>query len=61
MELKLSNHLFWDVNKESIDWNKHVRWVVERVVSYGDLKIGMRLKTIMAYPKLKKRRFKLEV
>lgn len=34
----LSSHLFWDVNKETLDWDKHLRLIVERVIQRGTYK-----------------------
>ncbi len=31
----LSPHLFWDVDKESIQWEKDKRLIVARVLDYG--------------------------
>ena len=36
--MQLSKHIFWDLNVNSIDYQKHVLLVIERVVVYGDLK-----------------------
>lgn len=29
-------HLFWDVDPSTIDLHAHKRWVIERVLEYGD-------------------------
>ena len=31
----LSDHLFWDVDKTKITWEKHPEFLVERVLDYG--------------------------
>jgi hypothetical protein len=31
----LSSHLFWDVDRESIDPEVHAGWLVKRVLEYG--------------------------
>ena len=31
----LSNHLFWDVNRDDIDLEKHASWLTRRVLEYG--------------------------
>jgi hypothetical protein len=36
--LQLSPHLFWDVDREKIDFNKNKKWLVHRVLEYGLLK-----------------------
>ncbi len=33
--MELSEHLFWDVDRESIDFDRHAPWVVKRVLEYG--------------------------
>jgi hypothetical protein len=32
---RLSPTLFWDVAKESVDWDRHRVWLVERVLTRG--------------------------
>jgi hypothetical protein len=36
--MQLSPHLFWDVDREKIDFNKNKKWLVHRVLEYGLLK-----------------------
>lgn len=31
----LSPHLFWDVDRTTIDWDEHRKWLVKRVLGYG--------------------------
>jgi hypothetical protein len=33
--LRLSDHLFWDVDRSSIDPEQHAPWLVKRVLEYG--------------------------
>lgn len=33
--LQLSDHLFWDVDRSSIDPERHTPWLVKRVLEYG--------------------------
>lgn len=33
--LTLSDHLFWDVDRSSIDPGRHAPWFVKRVLEYG--------------------------
>lgn len=33
--LQLSDHLFWDVDRSSIDPERHAPWLVKRVLEYG--------------------------
>jgi len=32
---QLSAHLFWDVDREKIDFNKNKKWLISRVLEYG--------------------------
>ena len=32
---KLSDHLFWDVDKDMLDVQKHKRLIIQRVLDYG--------------------------
>ena len=36
-DIKFSKNLFWDVDVNNIDMDKHDRFVVERVLNYGSL------------------------
>jgi len=36
--MQFSPHLFWDVDKENIDFTKNKKWLVHRVLEYGLLK-----------------------
>jgi hypothetical protein len=33
--LSLSEHLFWDVDRSTIDPEQHASWLVKRVLEYG--------------------------
>jgi hypothetical protein len=33
---RLSKTLFWDVAQESVDWDRHRIWLVERVLTRGN-------------------------
>jgi len=35
---KLPCHLFWDVNIDTLDQNKHKRFIIERAFNMGDLR-----------------------
>ena len=35
--MQLSRKLFWDVNYDTIDWEKNYRWVICRVLEYGGI------------------------
>jgi len=45
--------LFWDVSFDSIDWQKHARFVITRVVSRGNLQNWETLKAIYGKKKIK--------
>ena len=33
-----SKHLFWDIDSKNLDFNKHKKWLVGRVLQYGLMK-----------------------
>lgn len=35
--MHLSRVLFWETNYDKIDWDKNVRYVIERVMAYGHM------------------------
>ena len=35
--LKLNEHLFWDVDTTSVDLDGHARFIIERVVTRGNI------------------------
>jgi hypothetical protein len=35
--MNLPVYLFWDTTPDQIDWNRHARYVMERVLMYGSL------------------------
>lgn len=35
--MKLARELFWDVNYDTIDWEKNYQWVICRVLEYGGI------------------------
>lgn len=37
-KLKFSENLFWDIDAATLDYGKHQRFIVQRVVEYGSLK-----------------------
>ena len=45
--------LFWDVAFDSIDWQKHARFVITRVVDRGNLQDWNTLKAIYGPKKIK--------
>ncbi len=51
-QAKTLRPLFWDVTFDSIEWRKHARFVIERVVSRGNLQDWETLKTIYGKNKI---------
>ena len=51
--MQLSKHIFWDMNINSIDFQKNSRLVIERVVVYGNLKDWHKLKEFYGLKKIK--------
>jgi len=43
--MQLSKHIFWDVNTKSIDFVQHARFVIERVITHGNLADWRLIKT----------------
>nr|WP_320011971.1 hypothetical protein [uncultured Desulfobulbus sp.] len=52
--LELNQALFWDVEYTSLDFNEHSRFIIERVVSRGDLADWDVLKKVYGKEKIKK-------
>lgn len=52
IEAGLSPHLFWDVNKENLDWEKNIRMIVERVIERGTYKNLLLIENIYGREKL---------
>ncbi len=49
---ELSEHLFWDVDRASVDPNKHAAWLVKRVLEYGRWKDWQLLVSMFGKPGL---------
>ena len=43
---QFSNVLFWDVDRTSVDIQKHKRWLIARVLEYGMMKDWRTLLTV---------------
>lgn len=54
MNLELSKTLFWDVDYDNIDLDKHAPYVVERVMTRGSLEEFKAIKNYYGKPKLKR-------
>lgn len=52
--LNLSKTLFWDVDINTIDYERHAPYVIERVLSRGTLEDFNIIKTYYGKPKIKK-------
>jgi len=46
--IKFSPALFWDIEKKSLNFRKHRRWLIERVLNFGDLPDWLAIKRL--YP-----------
>lgn len=51
--MRLNRALFWDVNYDTIDWVKHARFVMERVLMRGSLDDFKELKAYYGLEKIK--------
>ncbi len=49
----LSELSFWDVEVQSLDWNKHEAFILERIMSYGSLKDWGIIKKVYGLKRLK--------
>lgn len=59
--MQLSNHIFWDVNINSIDYQKHARLVIERVVTFGNLEDWHKIKSFYGLAKIKKEALQIRI
>ncbi len=57
--MKLSPHLFWDVDPKRIDWQKNAPFVIGRVIMHGTYKDWVKLKKYYGVNKLKHQVVKL--
>ena len=44
---RFSTYLFWDVNKDDLDMEKHSQYIIKRVLEYGMLQDWNIVKTIL--------------
>lgn len=54
MKPVLNKALFWDTDYDSIDYKKHARFVIERVITRGNWKDWQELKRFYGLEKIKK-------
>ncbi len=59
--MQFSKHIFWDVNVDSIDFQKHSRLVIERVVTCGDLEDWHILKAFYGLDKIEEEALQIRV
>lgn len=52
MELNLNKALFWDIDINELDYNKHARFVIERVLTRGNLQDWRSLKNFYGLEKI---------
>ena len=52
--MKLNKALFWDIDFEKIDYQKHIRFVIERVLTRGNLSDWFELKKQYSSEQIKK-------
>ncbi|MFP4180643.1 MAG: DUF6922 domain-containing protein [Spirochaetaceae bacterium] len=58
---KLSNILFWDVDRNSVDPEKHIRWIIERILEKGDYQDWVILKNSVTKEEMRKEFERLRV
>jgi hypothetical protein len=46
-------YLFWDVDTKSIDFEKHCRFIIERVITHGNLSDWNFIKKVYSIQKIK--------
>ena len=49
----LSSHLFWDVNRDNLSFDKSAQYLIERVASLGDLKDWQLIRAVYGDEKIK--------
>ena len=50
----LNKNLFWDIDVNTLDYDKHSRFIIERVLLKGDLPDWFELKKIYGIERIKK-------
>ena len=53
-KLKFDNALFWDIDPDTLDIDKHSRFIIERVLKKGSLDDWLYLKRIYSLDKIEK-------
>ena len=49
---RFSEHLFWDVDKATVDVQAHKKWLIARVVEYGEMKDWKTLLAVYSLPEI---------
>lgn len=52
--MKLSKHIFWDIDMDKIDWDKHMAFVISRVLTRGSLNDWKEINSYYGSKKVKK-------
>ena len=52
--MKLSRYLFWDANPDNLDYEKHARHIIERVVTRGKLEDWFTIQEFYGRERIKK-------
>lgn len=50
---QLSPFLFWDTNMQNVDYEKHARQIIERVVSRGTIKDWLKIRAYYGIERIK--------
>jgi hypothetical protein len=58
---KLSDILFWDVDRSLVDPGKHIRWIIERILERGDYEDWTLLKRNVSKETLQKEYDRLRI
>ncbi|MFA4818325.1 MAG: hypothetical protein WC621_00610 [Patescibacteria group bacterium] len=52
--IKFSPALFWDIDRDSLNFKKHRQFVIERVLKFGDSSDWQAIKQFYGLPAIKK-------
>lgn len=52
MSKRFSDYIFWDVERDSIDFQAHAPFVIQRVLEYGQMRDWTALLDIYGLPKI---------
>ncbi|MCB0540941.1 MAG: hypothetical protein KDE33_25750 [Bacteroidetes bacterium] len=57
--MKLSPHLFWDIDLKDLNFEKHARFIIERVLTRGRLSDWFEIQSYYGWERLKKEVLKI--